>query len=787
MSQKSTIEWTDATWNPVRGCRKVSPGCKHCYAETFAERFRGVPGHPYEQGFDMRLVPHKLLEPLTMLKPRTIFVNSMSDLFQDQVPEEYIRLAFEVMLAADWHTYQVLTKRAERMAALTRLFPFDLRRFPHIWLGVSVEDKKYGVPRIDHLRQARAAVRFLSVEPLLEDIGRPDLTGVDWVIVGGESGPGARPMKPEWVRSLRSQCEAAQVAFFFKQWGGVRKKKTGRMLDGRTWDELPERASQPVPPRSDIEARRGPLEAEICALVKTLDTSIVFPATIHSKQQKNTSSRPKRTAEGSGDTKKAKAMPLNKTQRQRILQRLADEMPKQDIADELGVSKAQVAAVAAHVTMGTYELPLRSREPKASRVAGRAAKGLPAPRPAEAKPAEAKPAVAEPAVAEPSGPPDREGVLLGATEDGRSVLWSPFPNSSTPNPHVLILGGSGSGKTYATLCLLAELSRRGIPSFVFDYGQGFTRASLPAAFKAIVDPVEYAVARSGLSLNPLRITKADILGPVNVAQRFADSMQRVYRSIGIQQHAALRQAVLDSFSRFGITEDPNSWRRQAPTLAELQRTLQADSEDTENPNRRHVASVAAHIASLFVFNTFRSSGLPLDWQHRTGEGRGDVSILQLRGLEPSLERATTELLLWDLWSDVERRGAAKEIRSFVVLDEAHNLPMQPGSPVEKILREGRKFGLGMIVASQQPEDFPAVAFSNTATKLLFRLSHDAAATAKKLFPRNPKRKAQIAEALGTLGRGQALTVAGGEPIKTNIVSLEARASVRGPETDNRPI
>ncbi len=318
MSGPSDIEWTDATWNPVRGCVKISPGCKHCYAETFAERFRGVAGHPYEQGFDPRLAPAQLDAPLHWRRPRTIFVNSMSDLFGEFVPNKYVAAVFGVMAGTPQHTYQILTKRARRLPAwvgwaqemasrpcrgadrgdVTRLvwdaaldagaeratswrgYPIPKAPWPlpNVWLGVSVEDRKYGLPRIEHLRQTPAAVRFLSIEPLLEDLGEIDLTGIHWVIVGGESGPGARPMHPDWVRRIREQCVAARVPFFFKQWGAwlpaetidatheqlrvslgskvpkrptwyrwsdgqsaahVGKATAGRLLDGRTWDEMP--------------------------------------------------------------------------------------------------------------------------------------------------------------------------------------------------------------------------------------------------------------------------------------------------------------------------------------------------------------------------------------------------------------------------------------------------------------------------------------------------------------------------------------------------------------------
>jgi protein gp37 len=246
MAAESSIEWTDATWNPVRGCTKISPGCTHCYAETFAERFRGVKGHPYEQGFDLRLVPDKLCEPLRWRTPKMIFVNSMSDLFHERVPEDYIIAVTKVMAAANWHTYQVLTKRSERLRELLNANLSFAARQAHIWWGVSLENRKHGFPRLRDLQAAEASIRFLSVEPLLEDLGSLDLTGIDWVIVGGESGPGARPMKTEWVTSIRDQCMKADVSFFFKQWGGARKSLAGRRLEGRTYDEFPGRVAHPV-------------------------------------------------------------------------------------------------------------------------------------------------------------------------------------------------------------------------------------------------------------------------------------------------------------------------------------------------------------------------------------------------------------------------------------------------------------------------------------------------------------------------------------------------------------
>jgi protein gp37 len=243
MTTKSSIEWTEHTWNPVVGCTKISAGCKHCYAEVLARRLQamGTPG--YEDGFrKIRLLPNRLEEPLRRKRPTIYFVNSMSDLFHDRVPDDFIDSVFDVMARAPHHTFQVLTKRAQRVAN------YSLRRDvpEHVWLGVSVENIRHGVPRIAQLQRARAATRFLSIEPLLEDLGKVDLSGMSWAIVGGESGHGARPMRPEWVRNIQRQCDEQGVAFFFKQWGayGVdgehrSKKANGRELDGRTWDAMP--------------------------------------------------------------------------------------------------------------------------------------------------------------------------------------------------------------------------------------------------------------------------------------------------------------------------------------------------------------------------------------------------------------------------------------------------------------------------------------------------------------------------------------------------------------------
>jgi three-Cys-motif partner protein len=238
MSTTTQIEWTDATWNPVTGCSKITRGCEFCYAERFSERFRGVHGHPFENGFDLILRPERLTQPLHWQQPRRIFVNSMSDLFHKEVPKPFVDSVFDIMETADWHTFQVLTKRSSLMVSYLRSRYGSALAPPHIWLGVSIEDAKNAV-RLKHLRAAQASVKFISFEPLLGPVGKVNLTGIDWAIVGGESGPQARPMAEEWAIEIRDQCRAAKVAFFFKQWGGIRPKSGGRHLRGREWNQYP--------------------------------------------------------------------------------------------------------------------------------------------------------------------------------------------------------------------------------------------------------------------------------------------------------------------------------------------------------------------------------------------------------------------------------------------------------------------------------------------------------------------------------------------------------------------
>lgn len=236
----TAIEWTDATWNPVTGCTRITAGCDHCYAERFSERFRGTPGHPFKNGFDLTLRPERLEQPLQWRKPRMIFVNSMSDLFHKEIPAKFISNVFDTMERADWHIYQVLTKRSSLLQKFICKRYRERKAPAHIWFGVSIEDKQ-ATTRIRHLQRANVSVRFLSIEPLIAPVGTLSLEGIDWVIVGGESGPGARPMKQEWVIDIRDQCVATQVAFFFKQWGGRSPKSGGRLLEGEEWNQFPTR------------------------------------------------------------------------------------------------------------------------------------------------------------------------------------------------------------------------------------------------------------------------------------------------------------------------------------------------------------------------------------------------------------------------------------------------------------------------------------------------------------------------------------------------------------------
>jgi protein gp37 len=255
MRERGELAWTDAKWSPVRGCKAVSPGCDHCWAAAFAHRWVGVAGHAYEQGFALRLAPDRLLEPLRWSRSKTIEVAWMSDLFQERVKPEFVARVFSVMALADWHHYRILTKRAARMRELLTGKLAHIAARTHVGIGVSVEDREHGLPRIDELRRTSAGLRFVVIEPLLEDLGRLDLRGIDWVLLGGESGPHARPMAKDWALSIRDQCVAAKVPFFFKGWGGPTRDAGGRRLERRSHDALPKTPALDVPSRTERKRR----------------------------------------------------------------------------------------------------------------------------------------------------------------------------------------------------------------------------------------------------------------------------------------------------------------------------------------------------------------------------------------------------------------------------------------------------------------------------------------------------------------------------------------------------
>jgi DNA phosphorothioation-dependent restriction protein DptH len=369
-------------------------------------------------------------------------------------------------------------------------------------------------------------------------------------------------------------------------------------------------------------------------------------------------------------------------------------------------------------------------------------------------------------------------VLIGrdATED-RDVWWCPSPASNTLNPHLLVVGESGSGKTYTVQCICSELVQKSIPVIVFDYGQGFGLSVVAPVFREHANPVELNAARDGIDINPLSIFPSDLYGPVNVAQRVADTFSRVYPKIGVQQHAVLRNAILAVFEDHGIKADRKAtWRKPPPPLSALRDRLNALADDRDNPSRRHAASVANHISTFFVLNTFRGGGIKVDWKHLLEAG-GATSIFQLKGLENSLEKIVTELLLWNLIGYLESIGPAP-LQCFIVLDEAHRLSLGENSPTERLLREGRKFGVGIILASQQAEDFSPVAYSNTATKIVFRLVDRTGEISRQIVQRIPTQTSVVSliKALGSLSRGTAILISNASYATIKIYTMEERQS-----------
>ena len=436
---------------------------------------------------------------------------------------------------------------------------------------------------------------------------------------------------------------------------------------------------------------------------------------------------------------------ITDSQRQAVRALLAQGLDRETVAARVDVTPGQVSAIAAHMKMGTYE---KHRAPDTV---------------VECIQPEGREQVRD--LLEEIGAASRRSqtaaglhrILIGVdAETDEEVFWNPEPSNGAANPHMLILGESGFGKTYSICCILTELAQQETPSIVFDYGQGFTTGASPRRFVEYAKPIEIRVSREGVAINPLQLFPADVYGPVNVAQRVADTFQRVYPRIGVQQHAILRQAVLDVMIDEGIIpESQTSWGNSPPPFASLQRKLHMYAENPSHPQRHIASSVASHISTIFVFNTFQENGLSLDWQNML-DGGDRVFVIQLKGFEHSLERAVTEFLLWNLIGFVESVGPGP-MRCFVVLDEAHKLAFVPGSPAEKLLREGRKFGLGLLLASQQPEDFSRVAFANTATKMVFQVGDDNSTVSRQLARRvvNSHSFAEVAELITRLPRGWA--------------------------------
>jgi DNA phosphorothioation-dependent restriction protein DptH len=432
------------------------------------------------------------------------------------------------------------------------------------------------------------------------------------------------------------------------------------------------------------------------------------------------------------------------TEQRALIDQLLDRGQDRDtIAELASVTPGQVSAFAAHRTMQ------RKQATKKGFLAG----SLPQTDPIETEAVSA------------------DNILLGLAKE-RMFYWSP---RSTANPHLLIVGESGFGKTYTTSCLIAELARREFPTIVFDYGQGFTPESADPLFTREASPIQLEVGRKGVAISPFQIFEADVHGPLSVAQRVADTLVRVYQNLGVQQHATIRQAALDVLEESGIyAKLPSTWQKSLPRFGLLHKKLADDAYDVTNPDRKTARSAASHVASLFLFDIFRASGVPMKWESLL-DRRRQCTIVQLRGLEQNLQRATTEFLLWNLLAYLESSGP-QPLRCFVVIDEAHRMPTGNGSAVERLLREGRKFGIGIILASQQPEDFTSIAFSNTATKLIFQIGDEKSTVTKQLFKKlkTPMSFLELHRIITTLDRGWAFALTHNAGSVIRVASLNER-------------
>lgn len=462
---------------------------------------------------------------------------------------------------------------------------------------------------------------------------------------------------------------------------------------------------------------------------------------------------------------------VNDSQREQILELLRAGVPKSKIAERVGVTKGQVAAISAHVSMGSYKsgassprsTPLYSAAPNPSALESSDEVQVQVPLAAHLLPSD-------------QHPQSRTAIPLGMVVGAEArAWWFPEPSPEAPNPHMVVCGASGSGKTYLLTSLMAELTQHGLPALVFDFGQGFSEGELPPEISSYVQFHQIDVNHRGVGINPLALHPSDVRGPVNAAQRVADTFQRVYPSLGIQQHAQIRDAVLDCFAASGIRpEDPTTWSRPTPAFSRLRTALEFRANDPENPGRRAAGLAASHTSTLFVFDVFRQRGVALDWSAYVS---GAVPwIIQLAGLEQSVASATTEFLLWNFLGFIETLGPGR-LHSYVVLDEAHRLAIGHASPTERLLREGRKFGVGLLLASQQPQDFGELVFSNTATQVVFQVDDTTGRVARRLARKALNKNAsEVARLIGYSKRGRAFVVSQGVGVSVDMLSIGTRVA-----------
>jgi DNA phosphorothioation-dependent restriction protein DptH len=442
-------------------------------------------------------------------------------------------------------------------------------------------------------------------------------------------------------------------------------------------------------------------------------------------------------------------------QRDLILKYVGMGWDKEEIAKAVGASKMQVAAVCAHRKMKTYKKS-KYREATVSITPGTVIPGAQVEHYRHSESA----------------------ILIGREIRSKDkIYWDPDPQSGIGNPHLMIIGESGYGKTYTAQCLIAELAQKNIPSVVFDYGQGFALNTAPRVFLESSNTIEILASERGIDINPLEIFTTDINGPINVAVRVSDTFNRIY-NIGIQQHSVLQNAILGSFQDKGIfKEEKNTWMNEPPFLSNVKKKLDEMSTLKSFPDQKIAAKLNSHISTFFIFNTFRKNGEKISWE-KIITSRKSAHILQLKGLEGKTGKVVTEFLLWDLYNYIVSQGP-ESLRFFCVLDEAHNLSFEKDSPVDKLVREGRKFGLGLIFASQQPEDFSSTAYSNTATKLVFQVLDDTRKVSKKLALKcmNFSNPAQVLEIISKLPRGRAFFVTQNIGSIVDVLSLEERSNL----------